>query len=95
MDRLCENGTLLTTKYIDEESTFDELMRLHWSENDWGGEFALYATRKAFGDAVFAAIDPNVWAMAEDDAKNEAIDHWRRRDMWRYNGVRQRDFYGT
>jgi hypothetical protein len=95
MDRLCENGTLLTTKYVEEERAFDELMRLHWSENDWGDEFASSDVRRAFEDAVFAAIDPNVWAMAEDDAKNEAIDHWRRRDMWRYNGVRQRDFYGT
>jgi hypothetical protein len=95
MERLCENGTLLTTKYVEEERAFDELMRLHWSENDWGDEFASPDVRRAFEDAVFAAIDPNVWAMAEDDVKNEAIDRWRRRDMWRYNGVNPRDYYGV
>jgi hypothetical protein len=95
MDRLCENGTLLTSRYVDEERAFAELMRLHWSENDWGDEFASSDVRRAFESAVFAAINPLEWAEAEDVVRTEAIDRWRRRDMWRYNGVRQRDFYGT
>jgi hypothetical protein len=78
------------------ENAFDNVIETFWSEHDWGVEYyERTETRLRFEDAVFEAIAADVWKRAEDDVREAQSDHNARRDMWRYNGVRQRDFYGT